>query len=34
MGYRVVRFTWRRVRDDPAGVARAITSLLRQKHRA
>jgi very-short-patch-repair endonuclease len=28
MGYRVVRFTWRRVRDDPAGVATTIRGLL------
>ena len=29
MGYRVVRFTWRRVRDDPVGVATTIRALLR-----
>ncbi len=29
IGYRVVRFTWRRVRDDPAGVAATIRRLLR-----
>jgi very-short-patch-repair endonuclease len=28
MAYRVVRFTWRRVRDDPAAVATTVRGLL------
>jgi very-short-patch-repair endonuclease len=27
-GYRVVRFTWRRLRDDPAGVVATLRALL------
>jgi very-short-patch-repair endonuclease len=29
LGYRVVRFTWRRLADEPADVARAIRALVR-----
>jgi very-short-patch-repair endonuclease len=29
MGYRVIRITWRRMRDDPAGVATTLRGLLR-----
>ncbi len=28
LGYRVVRFTWRRITEGPAAVARTIRSLL------
>jgi very-short-patch-repair endonuclease len=30
VGYDVVRFTWRQLRDDPAGVAGALRELLRK----
>ncbi|HKH41145.1 MAG TPA: DUF559 domain-containing protein [Solirubrobacterales bacterium] len=30
LGYEVVRFTWRQLRDDPAGVAGALRELLRK----
>ena len=29
-GYRVVRVTWRQLRDDPRGVAEAVRALLGQ----
>lgn len=28
LGYEVVRFTWRQITDDPAGVAKTIRALL------
>jgi len=31
LGYEVVRFTWRQIRDDRAGVARTIRSLLQAR---
>jgi very-short-patch-repair endonuclease len=31
LGYEVMRFTWRQIRDDRAGVARMIRSLLRAR---
>jgi hypothetical protein len=30
LGYEVVRFTWRQLTDDPAGVAAALRRLLRK----
>jgi very-short-patch-repair endonuclease len=30
LGYAVIRFTWRQVKDDPRGVARTIRGLLRR----
>jgi very-short-patch-repair endonuclease len=30
LGYEVVRFTWRQLRDDPAAVAAALRELLRK----
>ena len=30
LGYEVVRFTWRQLTDDPAGVAGALRELLRK----